>query len=178
MIASSCAYNLNYKEFKEEQKKFPVFSIGDGLSWSALIFEDSYVYGRSWTDYGPYLSEKFRLYRWTYLNDTTIYLHRTLDEEQRLFEPRYHTLIIHKSSEKCQLLIPLDNLEKFNEELRADFQKEVVSYKFPLNQDIQVMIDADSVSNYPLFLEEDFSGKVLLFLESFKELDIYTGTGF
>ena len=178
IFCTSCAATSNWKSFEQEQKDFPVFFIGNGFSWSSMIFEDSIVYMRGFSDYGPYLSDKFSTYTWHYLNDSTIYLKSIPKKIKRYQQRSDQTLVIDKSSELCQLLIPLDSLEQFNKELREEFQQVIVNYRYNPPTEAQEIIDADSVQFYPMLLNEDFGQYLWNFTPKFQSLGIYNGKGF
>lgn len=178
ILCTSCATTSNWTSFKQEQQNFPVFFIGNGFSWDSIIFEDSIVYRRPFSDYGLYLGDKFSTYTWHYLNDSTVYLKSVPKKSKRYQQPTDHTLVIDKSSELCQLLIPLDSVELFNKQLREEFQQEIVSYSYNPPTEAQEIIDADSAQYYAMLLSEDFSQYLRKFTTKFESLGIYHGKGF
>ncbi|MEQ9102810.1 MAG: hypothetical protein RIF36_26020 [Imperialibacter sp.] len=168
----------NRKSFEQQQQNFPVFFIGNGFSWYSMIFEDSVVYTRGYSDMGAYLSDNFSTYTWDYINDSTIHLKSIHKDIKRYIQPDDLTLIIDKSSALCQLLIPLDSIESFNRELRNEFHREIVEYRFAPDERAQELIDADSVQFYPILLKEDFQLHLSKFKTKFESFGIYNGKGF
>jgi|GEM_PF-4589744 len=127
---------------------------------------------------GAYLSEKFPTYTWEFLNDSTIHLKSVPRNVKRYIQPNDKTFLIDKSSDLCQLLIPLDSIESFNTELRAEFQKVIVNYNFTPNKEQQEFIDLDSAQFYPMLRKEDFGHYLSNFTTKFESLGIYNGKRF
>lgn len=178
LFCTSCTATSNLKSFEQEQQNFPVFFIGNGFSWDSMIFEDSIVYSRTFSDGGAILTDKYPIYSWIYHNDSTIHLRSLPRKSKRSQQLTDQTLVIDKSSELCQLLIPLDSLERFNKELREEFQQEIVNYRYNPPTQAQEVIDVDSVQYYPMLLNEDFSQYLRNFTTKFESIGIYNGKGF
>jgi len=76
VILSAGVANKDRKSFEIDHKTYPVFYIGNGFSWNALIFQDTVVFRRSFSDAGGYLTAGTPVYIWKNLTDSTIYLGR------------------------------------------------------------------------------------------------------
>jgi len=86
--------------------------------------------------------------------------------------------LIDKSSERCQLLIPIDSISKYKTELQELFISEIVNYQFVPDSEEKKLLKLDSSTLYPAFEKEDYGILVNQFTTKFEALGIYTGTGF
>lgn len=174
ILIVGCASQHN--DFQQEQENYPVFSIGEWFSWNAWIFEDSIVYQRGGTDASG-IHPRFPAFTWKQKNDTTITLWPLSKRFKKIYPEELYYYLYDKTR-RCQLLIPVDSLDKFKQQVKDDFDRVIVNYKYIPKEEDQWLIDRDSSYIYPQLEQSDFTATFMPISEMLNPLGIWNGQGF
>jgi hypothetical protein len=157
----------------QNEAKSPTFKRGE-YSYTTLIFNDTIIYARTFSDMGGMRSENFLVSNWRAVNDTTLELYNP----RRGWFGTTRYFYIDKVSADIQLLIPYESIHHYEETLRVQLHGAVKKKPYNPNEEDMMLIQGDSARFYPQLMADHYEGVLHPYIQKLNDLGIYRGRGF